>query len=93
MRHINLAPITTDYLVIGAGASAMAFVDTLLSRGQATLQGWALQCLADPRIPNSVNVAPVGTAASTQYIESWQSAFEAPVPLREVLRISYVQFG
>ena len=28
---MNLAPLTTDYLVIGAGASAMAFVDTLLS--------------------------------------------------------------
>ena len=28
---MNLAPITADYLVIGAGASAMAFVDTLLS--------------------------------------------------------------
>ena len=29
------SPIETDYLVIGAGAAAMAFVDTLLSEFDA----------------------------------------------------------
>jgi cation diffusion facilitator CzcD-associated flavoprotein CzcO len=32
---MNLKPIETDYLVIGAGAVAMAFVDTLLSESDA----------------------------------------------------------
>lgn len=34
---MSTAPIETDYLVIGAGATAMAFVDTLLSESEATV--------------------------------------------------------
>ena len=49
--------------------------------------------LADPRIPHSAKMAPVGPAAAAQYIQPWQDTFEAPVPLSKVLRIAYVQFG
>ena len=34
---MDTSPIETDYLVIGAGGSAMAFVDTLLSESDANV--------------------------------------------------------
>ena len=34
---MTLSPIETDYLVIGAGAISMAFVDTLLSDSDAQI--------------------------------------------------------
>jgi hypothetical protein len=34
---VDAKPIETDYLVIGGGATAMAFVDTLLSESDAQM--------------------------------------------------------
>jgi NADH dehydrogenase FAD-containing subunit len=34
---VDAKPIETDYLVIGGGATAMAFVDTLLSESDAEI--------------------------------------------------------
>ncbi|MFB4314916.1 hypothetical protein [Actinomadura sp. 21ATH] len=37
MEHAMVTEIDTDYLVVGAGATAMAFVDTLLTESDATV--------------------------------------------------------
>ena len=34
---MDTSPLETDYLVIGAGAAAMAFVDTLLDESDARI--------------------------------------------------------
>ena len=39
-----MAELTCDYLVVGAGATAMAFVDELVHASKETTVGFRLQC-------------------------------------------------
>lgn len=77
MEHAMVTRIETDYLVVGAGATAMAFVDTLLTESDATVVmvdryhqpggHWTVAYpyvrLHQPSVMYGVNSRPLGNGA------------------------------